>query len=226
MRGRIVVTPAVVLSRRPFREADRISFLFTEDFGRIPVRYISVDRQRGKLRALSEPLTWGQHRLHVRDGAEFSTAAGGALITTFPRLREDLSLTLRGLEACEVLTLLTPLWKPAPRKYELITSCLLALEAASPDVASWIVVAFTLQLLEAAGFGVGHRRVSEQNRELWERLHSSDLTALADLPSDPGRRTRLEAYCRRSVETIAQRALRVPACMGGSSSRSRFARVR
>jgi hypothetical protein len=213
LRGRLVVTEALVLSSRPFREADRVCTLYTLDYGKLQARFVSVDRPMGKLKALAEPLTLAEHRLHIRSGAESAVAAGGAVATVFPRLRQDLGLTLRGLQVLELLDRLTPYWSPSPEKFRLAKECLHTLQvcvATDGSDATWLVGAFGLRLLEAAGFGMGQRRVSEKNRALWDSLHEAPFERVLALPPDPALQARLESFIRKSVEALIQQPLRVP----------------
>lgn len=220
--GRIVVTGAVVLARRDHREYDRVCLLYTEEFGKVPVRFIGVNRPRGKLKALSEPMVWGEYRLHLRAGSEHGTALGGGIRSVFPGVRADLECTLRGLEACELADRLTPTWQASAEKYGLLTGCLRTLERAAlsrasggpPLSPSWTLAAFGLRMLEAAGVGASTLRVSEPNRALWDALHAADLDSAAALPEDRGRQARLDEYLLRSVERFCDRPFRSPRLRG------------
>lgn len=204
MRGDIVVTPGLVLSSREHGELDRVAAVYTEAYGKILVRFRGVDRPKGKLKALAEPLVWGDFRLHLREGADAALAAGGSILSVFPRLRSGLDATLRGLEVCELLERLTPFWKPNPEKYALAVSFLDALDRADGP---WLPAAFALRLLESAGFGVRDRRVSAGSRELWSLLHEAPIEELRGLPEDPERLGRLEDFIRRAVERLTERPL-------------------
>ena len=209
----IVCAPALVLSRQEYRETDRICVLYCEAYGKVPVRFIGVNRPHGKLKALSEPMVLGEYRLHMRRGAEFATVIGGSLASTFPGLRAQIGATLRGLEICELLEALTPPWQPNPEKFQLAVDGLRALERAadSPSAgagASWISLAFMLRLMRSAGFGVSDRRVREESRTLWSLLHEADFDLLASLPADPEREDRLEDFLERALSRIIERPLR------------------
>ncbi len=201
MRGRIHVTPGLVLSSREYREADRLSVIYTRDLGKIRARFIGVNRPRGKLKAMSEPMSLGEYRLHLREGAEVAIAAGGMLSTVFPRLRRRLETTLRALEVVELLDRLTTFWKPNEEKFDLAKACLVSLEEGPGD---WVVSAFALRLLESAGFGLGERRVSEENRLLWDVLHRGTMEEVASLPADAERHSRLERLIRSTVERVTE----------------------
>lgn len=212
MRGRLTVTPGLLLSSRPHRESDRVCVLYSRDYGKLQARFVSVDRPQGKLKALAEPLVLAEYRLHIRDGAESAVAAGGALVSVFPGLRQDLGLTLRGLQVLELLDRLTPYWNPSPEKFDLTVECLSALErSTAPSAGPWVTGAFGLRLLDAAGFGVGQRKVSEENADLWEALHNAPFEDVLALPPHADLQARLESFVKRSVEVLIQQPLQVPA---------------
>jgi len=200
-----LVTSALVLSRRCYRESDRISILYSESLGKVSVRFIGVDRPRGKLKALSEPMVWGEYRLFLGRHLDSAKALGGRLISTFPNLRSQLPSTLRGIEFCELLDRLTPFRQPSLLKYELITKSLSIIDSGQDG--PWIKSAFCLRLLEAAGFGVSQVRVSSGKMELWRILHQADLSKVIVLPDDRESRLRLEAYLLNTIERIIERPL-------------------
>ncbi len=210
-RGRIVVTAAIVLRRSVFREADRLCHLFTHDYGKLRVRFASVNRPLGKLKALSEPMVRGEYRLHLREGAENALCIGGALASVHPGLRTGVEGLLRGLELCEMLDRLTPLRQPSEEKFALIADALETLERARGAPGwSWISIAFGLRLLEAAGFGAFSLHVSRENRPLWETLHAGSWDEVGGLAEDEYRRSRLEGYLQRSMERAIEAPLRAP----------------
>lgn len=219
----------MVLRRGLHGESDRLCVVYTQDHGKLPVRFIGVNRPRAKLKALSEPLSACEYRLHMRDasiGAGRHGPAlclGGSILTTFPLLRSDLSRLLRGLELCELADRLTPIGQTNPEKFSLIVSALSELERAPAGPgAAWVCAAFALRLLSTAGFGVGSLQVSQEHRALWERLHHADLCEISALPEDPERLSRLEAYLLRSVERLSERPLaaaRVRSTLSGSGER-------
>ncbi|TBR18175.1 hypothetical protein EPO15_15500 [bacterium] len=212
MRGRLAVVEGLSLARRPHREFDRVASVYTADFGKVPVRFPGVDRPTGKLRALAEPLVHADYRLHVRPGAEFATAAGGGLRTTFPALRGNLDALMRGLGVLELLDRLTPAWQPDPGKLALALGALESLEACvregRPQATAWVYGAFALRLFEAAGYGMARRTVSAENRELWGALHEAPWDEVAALAPDAPTAAKLDALVATTVERVAEKPLR------------------
>jgi DNA repair protein RecO len=176
----IVNASGVVLSRRAFGEYDRLCSIFTEHLGKVPARFVGVNRAKGKLKALSEPGVWGEYRLHLSSRSEFAKAVGGRLIGSFPGWRSDLARTFDALACLEMLDRLTPDLQPSPEKYRLICAVLAALDE-SPS--QWLVPAFGLRLAEMFGIGL-RERAPAAAAAVWTTLHDEEPAALAGLPYD------------------------------------------
>ncbi len=200
----IVNALGVVLSRRNLGEYDRLAVVFTETFGKLPVRFVGVNRPAGKLKALSEPGVWGEYRLHISPRSEFAKAVGGRIAASFPALRGDFDRTVSALTCCELLERLTVEHDPSPAKYRLLLAFLAALEE-SPS--PWLPLAFGLRLVEAAGFGLRERAPSSC-ASFWSRLHEVEPAALALLPDAPAAREAGLRLLREHVQSQIGRALR------------------
>ena len=176
----IVNAGGIVLSRRAFSEYDRLCSVFTEQFGKIPTRFVGVNRAKGKMKALTEPGVWGEYRLHLSPRSEFAKAVGGRLISSFPSWREDLVRTFDALACLEMLDRLTPDHQPSPEKYRLLCAVLAALDASPSE---WLVPAFGLRLAEMLGIGL-RERAPVPCRAVWTVLHDEEPASLADIPFD------------------------------------------
>lgn len=170
----IVNAGAVVLSRRAFGEYDRLCSVFTEHLGKIPARFVGVNRAKGKMKALTEPGVWGEYRLHLSSRSEFAKGVGGRLISSFPGWRTDLARTFDALACLEMLDRLTPDHQPSPEKYALICSALGALDSAPSQ---WLVPAFGLRLADMLGISL-RERAPAPCRSFWEALHDETFPAL------------------------------------------------
>ncbi|MBI3288855.1 MAG: DNA repair protein RecO [Elusimicrobia bacterium] len=177
----IVNTSGVVISRRPLGEYDRLCSIFTEDLGKVPARFVGVNRPAGKMKALTEPGVWGEYRLHLSLRSEFAKAVGGRLVATFPGWRGDLGRLFDALACCEMLDRLTPGRSASPEKFRLICSTLAALEE-SPS--PWLLPAFGLRLAEMLGIGLREKFLGR--RRVWEALHDEEPAALVSVPFDAG----------------------------------------
>ncbi|MFA7008334.1 MAG: DNA repair protein RecO, partial [Elusimicrobiales bacterium] len=122
----------LVLWRRPLRENDRIVTVFTRDRGKLEVNFKSVRLPKAKLRALSEPVTWGDYRFYLKNGSNFPVCTGGSSLSVFPRIRLDTRKLFTALYFCEVVNKLTPAHQPSPEKYELLLGALQDLDRDDP----------------------------------------------------------------------------------------------
>ena len=171
----------IVLQRRPLRESDRIVTVFTLEHGKLEVNFKSVRLARGKLRALSEAVSWGDYRFFLKKGSNFPVCTGGRTLSVFGGIRRDLERLYLAQHYCEVVNKITPAQSPAPEKYELLLGALQDLDAYG--AAFWLRRAFTLRALELAGFGFRETAAGPE-AEVWETLHAGDWLAVRALRED------------------------------------------
>ena len=171
----------IVLQRRPLRESDRIVTVFTLEHGKLEVNFKGVRLAKGKLRALSEAVTWGDYRFFLKKGSNFPVCTGGSSLGVFPGIRKDLERLYLAMHYCEVVNRLTPAQSPSPEKYELLLGALNDLEAYGP--AFWLRRAFTLRALEVAGFGFRETAAGPE-AEFWETMHAGSWLQVRALGED------------------------------------------
>ncbi len=171
----------IVLNRRPLRENDRIVTVFTLEHGKLEVNFKSVRLAHGKLRALSEAVTWGDYRFYLKKGSNFPVCTGGRSLSVFGGIRSDLERLYLAMHYCEVVNKLTPAQNPSPEKYELLLAALNDLDARG--TAFWLRRAFTLRALELAGFGFRETAAGPE-ADLWETLHTGSWPEVRELPGD------------------------------------------
>lgn len=169
----ILNVPGVVLSRRNIGEADRLAVLFTETLGKITVRFNGVNKSQSKLKALSEPLVWGEYRLYLSPKSEFGKIIGGRIIDSFPALRDDWRKTVEALGCCEILSSLTADRNPNPEKYRLICEVLTRLSHAEPD--PWLSLSFGLRILDEAGLRPEETSILSEDRAIFDQLLNDDF---------------------------------------------------
>ena len=200
----IVNAWGVVLSRRDHGEADRLCTIYTENLGRLLVRFVGVNKPGRKLKALSEPMVWGEYRLYVSPKSDIGKAIGGQLIGCFPSIRGDLARTVSALGCLELLQALTVDRAPNAEKYELLCETLQALDEGENP---WAALAYGLRLLDLAGFGLPERAAGA-DAALWRRLQERPLRALRALPVDDAAAGRLRETIYDHAEVQAGRALK------------------
>lgn len=202
----IVNAWGVVLSRRDLGEADRLSTVYTETHGKVPVRFVGVNKPGRKMKALSEPLVWAEYRLYLSARSEYGKCVGGQLISTFPEAREDFDKSLASLAILELLDKLTPDGEPSAEKYRLLCSGLaLVCQGGSP----WVPLAFGFQLLTLAGHGLRDTGIAGAVAPaIWTALHDAELGSLADFSYDAALASRLTDALQNHVEATTGRALK------------------
>lgn len=167
----IVTTKGIVLSKKIVGEYDAVSVVYTEEFGKVPVRFTGVLRPKGKLKALSEPLVWGDFRLHLKPQSEYARGIGGQVLCAFSGMRSDLSKTCQGLYACDLLSKLTPAHQKNPEKYSLLLEFLSAAESLGGR-GNRFTLAFSIRLLDLAGFGLSldHPHLGALSKADWKEI--------------------------------------------------------
>ncbi len=195
----------VVLGRRDWGEADSLATLYTESLGKLAVRFAGVKKPGRKLKALCEPMTWGEYRLYLSPRSEMAKAVGGRILSSFPGIRSDLSRTMSALSCLEFLAQLAPERSPNAGKYRLLVRALSALEA-SPS--PWLETAYALRLLELSGYSLRGR--APEGGRFWEALHSLDLGELSGLPWNDQARL-YQSLAQRHAEEQASRPFKAAA---------------
>ncbi|OGS67856.1 MAG: DNA repair protein RecO [Elusimicrobia bacterium RIFOXYB2_FULL_62_6] len=193
----------IVLWRRPLRENDRIVTVYTEERGKLEVNFKSVRLPKGKLKALSEPISFGDYRFFLKNGSNFPVCTGGKTLSVFPGIRRDMDRMVMALYCCEVVSRLTPAHSPSAEKYELLLGALRELDAGG--LSRWMRYAFALRVMECAGFGLRHT-ASGLDAALWETLHAGAWAEVHALKGRPGDSDYLDNLLARFFEEqIGQR---------------------
>lgn len=168
----------IVLLQRSLRENDRIVTIYTAAHGKTEVSFRGVNLSRAKLRAMSEPLTWGDYRFYLRPGSNFPVCTGGQTLSVFPNIRSDIERICLAYHFVNLLIKLTPSGQPNAEKYELLLSALMELDTGR--FSKWMRTAFTLRLMEITGFGFQKTAVGIDDR-IWTLLHNGDWNQVHDL---------------------------------------------
>ena len=187
----------IVLWRRQLRESDRIVTVYTKERGKLEVNFKSVRLPKGKLRALSEPVSFGDYRFYLKSGSNFPVCTGGKTLSVFPGIRRDMDLLCLALYFCEVVAKLTPPNSPSPAKYELLLGALQELESGGRSL--WMRHAFVLRAMETAGFGLKHTSVG-LDAALWETLHDGAWAQVHALTVQDEAMSYLETLVKRFFE--------------------------
>ncbi len=143
----------IVLSRREWREADRMYALYTSTHGKIEVIGRGAAKPLAKLSPHLEFVAEADF-LIVR-GRSFETIAGVERCRAFPGIYQDLSKTLLAHQAMHLVDLGTRPHEVDPALYHELLSWLTFLDAAPPCSAergAFLLSAFALKLLALCGY--------------------------------------------------------------------------
>lgn len=210
----IVNAWGVVLSRRNHGEADRLCTLYTETHGKLMVRFVGVNKPGRKLKALSEPLCWGEYRLYLSAKTGIAKAIGGQIIGVFSGIRGDFERTVQALGCLELMQSLTADHVPNPQEYALLTETLRALDAGPSP---WAPLAYGLRLLDLAGFGLPDRAAGG-DEALWRALRERPVSELAALPFEEHAASRLRETLYTHAEAQAGKPLKARAFVASLGS--------
>ena len=173
---------AFVINSRPLQENNRIVTVFTRKNGKFETNFKSVRLAKAKLRALALTVSLGDYRFFLKKGSNFPICTGGQSITVYPGIRNDVRKLGMALHFCELLNRLTPAWQPAESKFFLLMDAFNELETAG--ISFWTRHAFTLRLLDLAGFGFRNTATGIDS-SLWDALHETPFNELKGIESDP-----------------------------------------
>ncbi|MGB2578561.1 DNA repair protein RecO (recombination protein O) [Elusimicrobium simillimum] len=191
----ILTDEGIILIRQNFREADRMVCLFTREHGRINLRFPSVNKALGKMKALSEPFVHANYRVYFKKGATIGCVTGGKLNTVFPAIRMDTARTKLALHFCELMFRLTPENQPSEEKFDFLLTSLRELQSA--PVTPAISPAFILRLMTLAGFGMDKPALGI-SPAFWEHMHNTPLNELNFTTQEDILNVNKAAYiCRR-----------------------------
>ena len=145
---RSIPVEAVVLKVSDYREADVIATLFTREHGKL--RGIAPHARKSRKRFSGALDLFARLTLSVRVREGLSRIEEAAVITLFPRIREDVSKVAYAGYACELTDLLLPDGLPNHRYYRLLAAWLERLDSAPPSPADRRF--FEINLLNILGY--------------------------------------------------------------------------
>ena len=191
----VITDEGIVLIRQNFREADRMTCLYTRGLGRVNLRFPSVNKSAGKLKVLSEPFVHAQYRIYIRNGAAVGCVTGGKIESVFAPLRADAAKTKTALHFCELMFRLTPENSPSEEKFELLLDSLRSLEKIPANPA--LSPAFILRLMTLAGFGMDKPALNIP-ADFWIKMHNAPYEELNfTSPEDLSSLNKTSYICRR-----------------------------
>lgn len=145
-------SPAIILHSLPWKEADKLVFLFTRNFGKVKGIAQGARRPKSKFGGSLETLTLAHAICFAREGQELARIDSCDVLHPFGRIKEDFERLKRALYALELSDLILPLGEPSPKLFGSLYRFLLLLEKERPEKLDQWLRAFEIRALQLAGF--------------------------------------------------------------------------
>ncbi len=142
------ITPAIVLARTNYQEADRILTLLTPDQGKVRALAKGVRKSKSKMAGGIELFSVSEIG-YIKGKGELCTLTSSRLIKYYQTIVQDINRTMLGYELIKLLNKVTE-DHPEPEYFELLTNAFEALDSAKIDQ-DLIRLWFGAQLLRIAG---------------------------------------------------------------------------
>lgn len=160
---RLIASPAIVLRRVPYGEADLVVTLLGLETGRVSALARGARKSSRRFAGGLEPALAGEARLRERPGAELMGLEAFDTSTGRPGFAADLAKAAHAAYAVELCDRLCPLRQPEKAVYAWLDEFLARLEA-GPAAAERLRV-FELGLLRALGLGPSLDRCAQCGRD-------------------------------------------------------------
>ncbi|MGF1464978.1 MAG: DNA repair protein RecO [Sandaracinaceae bacterium] len=159
--ARTIFTPAVVLRRVAYGEADQVLTLLTEAYGRVGVLARGARKSTRRFAGALEPFCVLDVEVALGRG-ELGRLAQARLVRAFPALLADLDRMTTAGACLELVRELLPPREPDPSWLPTVVDLLEALDAGAPP--EELRIAFTLRFLALTGFAPGLERCGRCDR--------------------------------------------------------------
>lgn len=137
----------IILRRRDYGEHERLSTIYTREYGKIEAASQGIRKIKSKLAGHTEPLTLGEFMF--AHGRRTERLIQARTVRYFPSLRSDLSAQVSAFFLAEAVDLLTRAGEPDVRIFDLLLQGL-----AAADSGGWDISGRVIKLLQISGFGL------------------------------------------------------------------------
>lgn len=199
-----VTTEGLILKRSDFGEADRVLTVLTPRFGKISVIAKGVrkitSRRAGNIELLNIV------KLHLFKAKNYNLQEAESL-ETFPKIKENLTLSTTAFHIIELVNRLTPEDQKTPQVYELTVSILRILEKNPRQI---FIRAFEVKLLNLLGFWSidAIKNLSLEQKRILEELEYDSWEKIGEIEISPEQSGDLERILRLYLEKILESSLK------------------
>lgn len=199
-----VTTEGLILKRKDFGEADRVLTVLTPRFGKISVIAKGVrkitSRRAGNIELLNIV------KLHLFKAKNYNLGEAESL-ETFPKIKENLTLSTTAFHIIELINRLTPEDQKTPQVYELTVSILRILEKNPRQI---FIRAFEVKLMSLLGFWSidAIKDLSLEQKKILEELEYDSWEKIGEIKITPEQSGDLERILRLYLEKILESSLK------------------
>lgn len=147
----LVTTDAIILRSMKFRETSRILTLYTREFGRVSVLAKGARDPKSRFGSSLELMNFVRAILYRKESRSIQLLSGCEVVRPFRSLAGDLSRMGAAIPILELMNLVAREEEKNPALFELLVSCLIAIDGATKGHRGALYF-FEAQLLEVLGF--------------------------------------------------------------------------
>ena len=200
----LFTTEGIIVRRSNFGEADRILTIVTPYKGKIKVVAKGVRRITSRRGGNVELLN--KVKLHIFQNKGMPILTEAESISTFPKIKNDLTFSTYGSHIAELAERLLPEDQPNPAGYNLLATALLLLETNPRQI---FIRAYEVKLLSTMGFwdlrAVG---VIGEVRDILEKLQKNSWEEIEKMEINKNQALELEQMLRYYIERVLESSLK------------------
>lgn len=199
-----ITTEGIVIRRSNFGEADRVLTLLTPYKGKIKTVAKGVRRITSRRAGNVELLNRVKLQIFIGKGMSVLTEAES--ISTYPKIKSDLTLSSYGSYIAELVERLTAENQPSPEVYKLVVDILNLLEVNPRQI---IVRAFEVKLLTLLGFwSLENIPTDMKLKNLLSKMQHCGWSDIDSLKINKQQAVDLERILRYYIERILESPLK------------------
>ncbi|MBI2011826.1 DNA repair protein RecO [Candidatus Daviesbacteria bacterium] len=199
-----VTTEGLILKRSNFGEADRVLTVLTDRYGKISVIAKGVRRITSRRAGNVELLN--RVKLHLFKAKNYNLTEAES-IETFPKLKENLTLSTTAFHILELIDRLTAEEQKSPKLYELSISIFRILEQNPRQI---FIRGFEVKILSLLGFWSINaiKELNEEQKNILEKLEYQSWEKIGEIDIGPEQSDNLEKILRFYLEKILESSLK------------------
>lgn len=200
----LFTTEGIIVRRSNFGEADRILTVITPFKGKMKVVAKGVRRITSRRGGNVELLN--KVKLHIFQGKGMPILTEAESISTFPKIKNDLTLSTYGSHIAELAERLLPEDQPSPVAFNLLATALHLLETNPRQI---FIRAYEIKLLTVLGYwGIEQSEIKEEIKDILKKLQVKSWKEIEEMKINKNQALELEQILRYYIEKILESSLK------------------